>query len=377
VCLGAVFARADGPGCRGDAASCSLQCLTPYFELGVALPHVALREEEKQLVRRHFGAITPENALKPARLQPREGQWDFAPADALVDWAATHGLAVHGHTLVWHQQCPDWFFRDGDAPATRERVLDRLRTHIATVVGRYAGRVRTWDVVNEAIDDGDGFLRATPWTERTGDAFLVEAFLAARRADPRALLVYNDYNIERGAKRDKTLRLIRLLRTRGAPIDGVGIQGHWSLDDLPLPELREALRLFHAEGLRVFLTELDLDVVPGRLAGADLAATGGRSEDPFAAGLPPEVQQRLAARYGELFTLLLAEHQRLERVTFWGLHDGRSWLNGWPWRRTNHPLLWDRQCRPKPAYDAVLAAAHAQRRETSPAGADALPGGPR
>lgn len=327
------------------------------FAVGAAIPSAPLSAAEQALLVRQFGTVTPENCMKPKWVQPIEGQFRFGPADALVAMAQAGGLTVNGHTLVWHEQCPTWFFEDAGRPADRQLVLQRLRAHVATVAGRYAGKVASWDVVNEAIADGPGYLRSSPWLERAGEEFIAESFRAARRADPAAALYYNDYGIESGAKRDKALRLLRELRAQGVPVDGVGIQGHWQLDRIPWREVEDAIVAFHSMGLKVAITELDIDVVPRRTAGAAAGARESGGGDPFAAGLPPEMQQRLAAQYAQLFTLFTRHADKIARVTFWGLHDGRSWLNTWPRRRTNHALLWDRALAPKPALAAVLEVA--------------------
>ena len=327
------------------------------FALGVAVPGAELNQAERQLLSRNFGTITPENCMKPAPVHPAEDRYDFAKADALVEMARANGLTVNGHTLVWHQQCPDWFFSDGDRPAGRERVLQRMRAHIAAVAGHFAGKVKSWDVVNEAIDDQDDYLRKSKWLTCIGDDFIAEAFIAARKADPQAELYYNDYGIERPLKRGKTLRLIRDLKQRGVPIQGIGIQGHWQLDHIPFQAVEEAILAFHSEGLPVMITELDIDVVPRASAGAETGSKEEDGADPFAQGLPDDVQQRLAAQYAKLFELFSRHRDKVTRVTFWGLHDGRSWLNHWPSKRTNHPLLWDRSLQPKPALAAVLAVA--------------------
>jgi len=339
---------------RNGKAEVSMKAFGARFVIGAAIPGAELNEKERQLLFQHFGAVTPENNMKPGLVQPREGQFSFGPADRLVEMAVANDLFVNGHTLIWHQQCPDWFFLDGDRPAGRELVLARMRDHIAAVAGRYAGKVKSWDVVNEAIDDGSGYLRQSKWLTQIGEDFIAEAFLAARRADPHAELIYNDYHIEGTAKRAKALRLIRELRQRNVPIDGIGIQGHWQLDRIPYAEIEEAIIAFHAEGMQVMITELDIDVVPRELSGADIGAGEKGGGDPFVLGLTPEVQLRLAEQYARLFALFFKHDDKISRVTFWGLHDGRSWLNNWPRRRTNHPLFWDRELQPKPAFSAVL-----------------------
>jgi endo-1,4-beta-xylanase len=287
-------------------------------------------------------------------VHPDEGRYEFAAGDALVEMARSNGLSVNGHTLVWHSQCPDWFFVDNGKPAGRDVVLKRMREHIAAVAGHYAGKMASWDVVNEAIDDGREYLRKSKWLTSIGEDFIAEAFVAARQADPKAELIYNDYGIEGGAKREKTLRLIRDLKQRKAPITGVGIQGHWSVDYVPLKAIEDAIVAFHAEGMKVAITELDIDVVTKKTIGADVNAREKGTEDPFANGLTAEVQKRLTEQYTQLFALLHKHSDKVSRVTFWGLHDGRSWLNGWPRKRTNHPLFFDRSLLPKPVVESVL-----------------------
>jgi len=330
------------------------------FAIGTCYPNSGLTAAEGDFLAGNFSSVTAENLMKPVYLQPAEGHFTFAAADRMVAFAASHGLKIHGHTLVWYQQTPDWFFRDGTNPAGRELVLQRMTNHIATVVGHYRGRVASWDVVNEALDDHDAFLRPTPWLKAIGEDYLAEAFRAAHRADPSARLFYNDFDIESPPKREKALRLIRSLKAQGVTVDGIGIQGHWRLDRVPYEDLAAAITAFHAEGLRVAISELDLDVVPraGNAAYVDYQEAGNGA-DLFANGCPAEVLDRQAEQYGRLFRLLTAQSGAIDRVTFWGLDDGRSWLNYWPRRRTDYPLLWTRDLQAKPALAAVVVAASA------------------
>jgi endo-1,4-beta-xylanase len=316
-----------------------------------------LNKDEIRLVTKHFNAITPENCMKPVFLQPQEGRFDLKVADDLVRDARMRKLAVNGHTLVWHSQTPDWFFQENGKPAGRELLLTRMRAHIQGVAGHFAGKVKSWDVVNEAIDDGSSYLRPSPWLTGIGEDYIAEAFIAARKADPSAELHYNDYGIENPHKREKTLRLIRQLKAAKAPIDGIGIQGHYQLDRIPFKEIENSILAYHAEGLPVMITELDIDVAFRTGDGADINQTEARTADRFANGLPDEVQKRLADQYAALFALFRKHRDKVKRVTFWGLHDGLSWLNHFPSERTNHPLLWDRSLRPKPAFFSVLETA--------------------
>ena len=328
----------------------------PFFPIGMGVDRADLDDPAVwALVRRQASAVTVENALKPGLTQPREGRFTFERGDRVVDAARAAGLSVHGHTLVWHRQTPDWFFEDDDGqPASRERVLERLRTHIATVAGHYRGRVWAWDVVNEALADGGGKedLRDSAWHQALGFDYLVEAFRAAAAADPEALLFYNDYNLETEPKRSRALRLIARLREAGVRVDGIGMQTHINIDRPAISEIEASIVAFAEAGLLVHISELDVSLHPwrtGELQPEDLI---------YADGLPDAVQERLARRYAELFACFLRHRESLCRVTFWNTHDGRSWLNNEPIRgRVDHPLLFDRQLQPKPAFDHVLAQA--------------------
>ena len=309
------------------------------------------------LIARQFACLTAENEMKPDALQRVQGRFTFERADRLVAFAREHDLAVIGHTLCWHQQSPRWMYEDRDGrPLPRERALANLKAHIEGVMGHYKGKVKGWDVVNEAINDGRRpWLRDTPARRAIGDDFVLKAFEFAHRADPNAELYYNDYNIEADYKRERALRLVRQIKAAGLRIDGVGIQGHWSLGGPSLEEIERGIRAYAELGLKVMITEMDVDVLPrGRRGGADLSATERGGQDPYRDGLPDDVQRKLAKRYGDLFRLFM-RYPRVTRVSFWGVTDGDSWLNNFPVRgRTNHPLLFDRQLRPKPAFDAVI-----------------------
>lgn len=320
--------------------------------VGGTLPH-ALSLAEQRLVREQFNVLTPENCMKPAPIHPEPERYDFAASDALVAFAEENQQSVVGHCLSWHQQCPEWLFEPG---LTRQAALDRLQAHIHTVVGRYRGRVQGWDVVNEAIADVGDFLRATPALAAIGEDYIEKAFVFAREADPKAELYYNDFNIEQPGKRQRTLRLLEQLQARGVDVSGVGIQGHWLLDQVPFDDITTAIESYRALNLKVMITELDIDVVDRPDCGADISVhrAYAPSEDVYKDGCPEPVLLRQAEQYAHLFETLMAIPGAVTRVTFWGLHDGKTWLNTWPGKRTNHPLLFDRECRGKPALQAVL-----------------------
>jgi endo-1,4-beta-xylanase len=321
----------------------------------------------QRLVLREFDTITPDNFLKAARVNPQPGVYDFRAGDAFVALGERHKLFMVGHTLVWHNQAPPWFFTDSAGrPNTPQQQAERLRSHIEAVAGRYKGRLHAWDVVNEVIGD-DGNYRPTTWVRGigNGDSLVSLAFTYTARYAPGAELYYNDFNAWRPAKRDGIVRLVRMLQKQGIRVDGVGMQGHWGLNYPENRYIEAAIDSFAALGVKVMITELDVDVLPltkeGQVIGQSLAEPQWQNEefkkflDPYATGLPEAVQQQLTARYEELFRIFWKKRDKIDRVTFWGAHDGLSWKNGYPVPgRTNYPLLFDRNRQPKPAYHAVV-----------------------
>ncbi|UNK41585.1 endo-1,4-beta-xylanase [Luteimonas sp. S4-F44] len=341
------------------------------FRIGTAVNDdiVAGRDARAQaLVPLHFDAITAENVMKAEVLHPAPDTWDFAAADAFVDFGQRHGQFIVGHTLVWHNQTPDWFFQDAAvAPLAADAMTARLRDYVATVAGRYRGRVHAWDVVNEIVGE-DGAYRDTVWTRALGDGDTVvrEAFAAASRAAPDAELYYNDFNTWRPSKRAGIVRLVKMLQDAGIRIDGIGMQAHWGLHYPSLEDIEASIDAYAALGVKVMITELDIDVLPltreGQVIGTGLAHPQFQLEeferylDPYPDGLPADVERQLAQRYAELFALFHRKRDVIDRITVWGVHDGMSWKNDYPVpNRTNYPLLFDRDRRPRPALDAVLA----------------------
>jgi endo-1,4-beta-xylanase len=332
------------------------------FRIGAALNRAQFEERDPRgnpIIAGQFNTISPENALKWQSLHPRPDAYDFRQADEYLEFGEKHGMFIIGHTLVWHSQTPQWVFQNtGGQPLTREALLERMRDHIHTVVGRYKGRIGGWDVVNEALND-DGTLRPSPWYQIIGGDYISKAFEFAHEADPEAELYYNDYSLENEAKRKGAVQLLSELKQAGVPITGVGLQGHMRLDWPDAAQEAKTIEGFAALGLRVNISELDVDVLPRTTPrnSADISARaqGNAQSNPYTAGLPEQMQKALAERYRDLFQVFLAHRDSIDRVTFWGVTDGDSWLNGFPIRgRTNHPLLFDRDGRPKAALDAVL-----------------------
>jgi endo-1,4-beta-xylanase len=343
------------------------------FLIGTALdfpPPSDKPNTDVAIAMRHFSAFTCGNAMKPDATEPEEGHFTFEWGDRMVEAAKKCGATPVGHCLVWHSQTPRWFFQgpDGGLPS-REVALQRMCNHIKGVVGHFKGKVKQWDVVNEAISDSPNeYLRSTPWLRTVGEDYIAEAFRAAHKADPRALLIYNDYNIEMPYKRSKAIKLLKSLLDQKVPVHAVGIQAHWRLGGVDLAEVEKSIQEFSALGLKVMITELDLGVLPTRYRGADVdfrqqMTPEQRAEmDPYTAGLPDDVARKQADVYQQAFEIFLRHRKAIGRVTFWGTYDAVSWLNFFPIRgRTEYPLLFDRQGHPKPAFTAVEQAARAAK----------------
>jgi endo-1,4-beta-xylanase len=360
-------------GSQTDAAQDSLTlraAFTNEFLIGTAVnePIVSGADRaSRDIVVRHFNSITAENVMKAEVLNPRPDVFNFGPADAFVAFGETNNMFIVGHTLVWHNQTPAWYFQDTNGvPVSREALTERMRGFIQAVAGRYAGRVHAWDVVNEVIAD-DGSYRPTTWVRGigSGDELVKLAFKFASEAAPNTELYYNDFNAWRPTKRDGIVRMVKMLQAAGIRIDGVGIQGHWGLNYPKREYIEAAIDAYAALGVKVMITELDVDVLPltkeGQIIGTVMSHEQFQLEefktffDPYAKGLPDAVQQQLTERYAELFQIFHDRRDKIARVTVWGVHDGLSWKNGYPIpRRTNYPLLFDRNRQPKPALEAVL-----------------------
>ncbi len=356
------------------------------FLIGCADDLTINNEAHQENIITQYDIVTPENSMKPQPIHPTEDMYNFVSTDAMVDWCEKNDLKVWGHTLAWHGQTPQWFFQDNSPEAiaaaaaereanpvtpptaqgrngarsnrrgavdagpqaSKEVVLERLKSHIMTVAGRYKGRIIGWDVFNESIaDGGDGTtenLRPFSWYKAVGPEVLTLAFKWAHEADPNAQLYYNDYNIEQGAVENKgkhasSLLLLKRLIAEGAPITGVGIQGHWHLDT-NLDDVEKAIENYKSLGLRVAITELDVTAT-GDNSGA---FTVGQGEN----RIPAENYLEQAEVYRKLFEIFMRHSDVIDRVTFWGLSDTRSW------RRGQDALLFDGDLNPKPAYNAVI-----------------------
>lgn len=359
---------------------------------GFTLRSAELLLQDIALVKAQFNQIVAENDCKWEMIHPRAGAdgYDFAPADAFVNFGLSNHLSLVGHTLVWHSQTPSWVFAGTNPPpggavsaipgpenpppgtnaagrlrprrsfgyngprASREELLQRMRDHIHTVVGRYKGKIKVWDVVNEAIaDGGTNILRNSLWVQIIGEDFIAKAFEYAHEADPDAILRYNDYSLENPGKRRKLITLIKSLQAQGVPVMAIGTQTHVSVsapsfeaEDLALTELEQL-------GLPIHVTELDVN--SARAGQRDIGADVASNAETTQGGLVEAADQRLATQYANLFRAFLKHRQSVKMVTFWGVNDAVSW------RANGRPLLFNGNNQPKPAFDAVIAEAKRPR----------------
>ena len=328
------------------------------FLIGTALNSQQIEEKDSgaaRLIPQQFNAATPENIMKAEIIHPGWDRYNFDLADKLVAYAKKNDIKVTAHTLIWHSQTPAFLRGVKSADSIKQYFVN----HITTVASRYDGKVYSWDVVNEALNE-DGTLRNSVFLQKLGDDYIVEAFRLAQKAAPNTKLYYNDYNIEQPKKRAGAIAIIKKIQAAGVRIDGVGIQGHWHMDNPPLQDIEQSIKEFAALGIQVAFTELDLSALPnprGRNNSADISQTAEYNAqiNPYTKEFPDSAQQKLASAYADLFNLFLKYRDNIDRVTFWGVDDGQSWLNGFPVRgRTNHPLLFDRQFKPKPAFYKVI-----------------------
>ncbi len=332
------------------------------FLIGTAIGTRTLMQPDTEmldLIAREFNQVTSENAMKWSSIHPKEDVWKFEEPDKLMEFAEKNKMAVQGHVLVWHSQVPRDIFTGPDGnQASKELLLKRMESHIHTVVGRYKGRIRSWDVVNESITPEDGY-RKSKWLEICGPEFMEYAFRYAHEADPECLLIYNDYNEEDPKRRDFIVEMVKEYKKKGIPIHGIGMQAHLNLDSPDLKLWEQAIEAYASVGMKISITELDVDVLPydwGRSAEISTNAAYKETLNPYKDGLPKEIDDKLTKRYEDIFKILLKHRDVVDRVTFWGTSDDQSWKNNFPMRgRTNYPLLFDRQHKPKNAYFAVAA----------------------
>ncbi|KIP21668.1 Endo-1,4-beta-xylanase [Anoxybacillus ayderensis] len=311
-----------------------------HFRIGAAVSPITIKTQKDLLVS-HVNSITAENHMKFEHLQPKEGEFTFEQADEIVHFALSNNMVVRGHTLVWHNQTPPWMFYDREGKVVgKELLFERLKAHISTVIQRYKGKVYCWDVVNEAVaDEGNDLLRISRWSEIAGMEFIEKAFLYAREADPNALLFYNDYNESFPEKREKIYKLVKSLLEKHIPVDGIGLQAHWSLTRPTLEEIRLAIERYASLGVQLHITELDISMFEFDDHRNDLIKPTDQMVD------------KQAERYDQIFSLFKEYSDVIRNVTFWGIADDYTWLDNFPVKqRKNWPFLFDENHQPKPAF---------------------------
>jgi endo-1,4-beta-xylanase len=334
--------RAARPWRPGDPVPSLRKAYHGKFLVGAAVAGgMAQRADARAFLERQFDVVVPESELKPLTLGPREGQYDFAAADAIVEWARQRGIKVRGNCLVWHQEEPPWMFTQDGKPVSRDLLVQRLRAYIHDVVGHFKGRIWAWDVVNEAFVAGepgtestDGWRRSR-WYDVLGPDYVALAFQFAHEADPGALLFYNDYETQNPARRAMILELVRSLRRRGVAVDGVGHQAHYTVGQPAAPaELEATIQEVARLGLRNQITEMDLSL--RERLGAPVPA------------VTPALLAQQAQRWAEFFRMFRRNADRIDAVVLWGVNDEASWLGA-----PDEPLLF-KGFQPQPAFWAVL-----------------------
>ena len=355
-------------GCSTSNASLK-DSLKDKFMIGVAMNAAQITGADSasvEIIKNQFNSITAENCMKSEELQPIEGEFNFELADKFVKFGEENNMYIIGHTLIWHSQAPKWFFTDEKGTdVSREVLIERMKKHIFTVVGRYKGKVKGWDVVNEAFED-DGSWRKSKFYQIIGEDYMKLAFQFAHEADPDADLYYNDYSMAHKGRRDAVVNMIKKLQSEGVKIDGIGMQGHMDMESPVIGEFEKSLVAFAQAGMKVMITELDLTILPrpDRNVGAEISASFEyqQSLNPYSEGLPDSAATALHDRYNEFFKLFMKHSDKIERVTLWGVSDRQSWRNNWPVRgRTDYPLLFDVNYQPKPIVKTIIEEAKSMK----------------
>ncbi|WP_291856922.1 endo-1,4-beta-xylanase [Marinilabilia sp.] len=338
------------------------EAFSEQFYIGTALNARQIMGHDSAtmaVVKKHFNSIVAENCMKSGMIQRSEGEFNFELADQFVKFGEENDMFIIGHTLIWHSQAPRWFFTDEEGnDVSRDVLIERMKNHIHTVVGRYKGRVKGWDVMNEAILD-DGSFRKSKYYEIIGEDFIKLAFQFAHEADPEAELYYNDYSMAEPGKRSGVVKMVKNLQEQAIKIDAIGMQGHIGLDNPSIQEFEKSIETYSGLGLKVMVTELELTVLPmpDWSAGAEISTDYEYQKElnPYTEGLPDSVNVAFENRYLDFFKLFLKHQDVISRVTLWGVNDNNSWKNNWPVRgRTDYPLLFDRNNEPKPVVAKII-----------------------
>ncbi|WP_309842787.1 endo-1,4-beta-xylanase [Chryseobacterium sp. SLBN-27] len=330
-----------------------------YIGTAMSLPQINGTDvKSDQIITSQFSSIVAENCMKSMFLQPQEGKFFFDDADRFVAFGEKNNMFIIGHTLIWHSQLPKWFFVDKDGKDVSPEVLkQRMKNHITTVVSRYKGRVKGWDVVNEAIME-DGTYRKSKFYEILGEEFIPLAFQYAQEADPNAELYYNDYNEWFPEKVKTVINIVKNMKSRGIRVDGVGMQTHVGLDTPKLAEYEKAIVDYASAGVKVNVTEMEISALPspwGTSANVSDTVEYQAKMNPYTKGLPQNVQKEWESRYLDFFRLFIKHQDKIRRVTMWGVTDNQSWKNDFPIKgRTDYPLLFNRNFKAKPVVEKII-----------------------
>ena len=341
-----LLASFGGPGSKEPANQQDSKGLKDYyknyFPIGVAIGPGSIDGPQGELIKKNFNSVTCENVMKPALIHPEENKYNWEPADKIVAQALANGMRVRGHTLCWHSQTGAWMTKDADGKQiTKEVAFARLKEHITTVVSHFKGKVYGWDVLNEIISDDTSktkiYRETAPWYKICGDEFIPKIFQWAHEADPNAILFYNDYNTENPIKREKIYNFLKKLLAQGVPINAVGLQAHWHLDNPTERQIRESIDKFASLGLKVQFTELDV------------TTRGNRSDTTKA--FTAEKEKKQMEFYKMAFKVFREKKDKITGVTFWNVSDRGSWLDR---GGKAYPLLFDVNDQPKKAYWEVV-----------------------
>lgn len=340
------------------------------FLIGAAIPvrHVDGKDHKADsIVSLHFNSVVAENCMKSEEIHPKEGKFNWKNADKFVKYGEDRNMAIIGHALIWHSQLAKWMVADKDGnPVSPELLKKHMRDHIHAVVDRYKGKIKGWDVVNEAIED-DGSYRKSPFYNILGEEYIPLAFQYAHEADPDAELYINDFSMFKPGKRKAYVKIVNDLKKRGLRIDGIGMQSHIGLDYPELDEYEKSIVAFANTGCNVMITELDMSALPTVHMGADVGAVFRMKPEErkeamkkfnlYPDGLPQEVSKEWNDRFAEIWALYKKHADKISRITWWGTHDGMSWKNGYPIPgRIDYPLLFDRNYDMKPFMKELIEA---------------------
>ena len=335
-----------------------------YFLVGAAINEGQILQKDQpsvSIIKKEFNTISPENVMKWMFVQPKPNEFYFDHTDKYVQFGLDNNMHIVGHALIWHSQIANFMNSIKDST----KMVQHVTNHISTLVNRYKGKIDTWDVVNEALNE-DGTLRESIFLKVLGENYLETVYKMAEKYDSNADLAYNDYNLCKPKKREGVVKLIKSLQKNGAKINSVGIQAHWQLTSPTLEEIETSILAFSELGVKVMFTELDISVLPNpwELSGAEVTQNfkkfeGDKKMNPFLENLPDSVKEKLAKRYENIFKLFVKHKDKISRVTFWGVTDKFSWLNDWPIKgRTNYPLLFDRNYKEKKSISTYYELKH-------------------